>query len=52
VVPPKVDSDHKKYDNPEPAADKSGKAAMFVVGALVVALILFLLSTGRVEIFH
>ena len=47
-----MDSNHKKYDNPEPTAEKSGKAAMFVVGALVVALILFLLATGRVEIFH
>jgi hypothetical protein len=47
-----VDADHSKYDNPEPSGDKSGKAAMFVVGALAVALVLFLLSTGRVQIFH
>jgi hypothetical protein len=47
-----VDADHKKYDSPEPAEEKSGKAAIFVVGALAVALVLFLISTGRVEIFH
>jgi hypothetical protein len=47
-----VDANHSKYDKPEPSDEKSGKAAMFIVGAVVVALILFLLSTGRVEIFH
>jgi hypothetical protein len=47
-----VDANHSKYDNPEPSDEKSGKAAMFIVGAVVVGLILFLLSTGQVEIFH
>ena len=47
-----MDANHSKYDNPEPSDDRSGRAAMFIVGALVVAVILFLISTGRVEIFH
>jgi hypothetical protein len=47
-----MDSDHKKYDNLQPSDERSGKAVMFVVGALVVALIIFFLSTGRVEIFR
>jgi hypothetical protein len=47
-----MDADHKKDDSPERSDDKSGKAAMFIVGAIAVALVLFLLSTGRVEIFH
>jgi hypothetical protein len=47
-----MDANHKKYDNPESADEKSGKAVMFVVGALAVALVLFLLATGRVEILH
>ena len=47
-----MDADHKKYDSPEPADEKAGKAAIFVIGALAVALVLFLISTGRVEIFH
>jgi hypothetical protein len=47
-----MDADHKKYDSPEPTRERSGRAAMFVVGALAVALVLFLLSTGRVEIFR
>jgi hypothetical protein len=47
-----VDADHSKYDKPEPSDEKSGKAAIFVVGALAVALILFLLATGRVQIFQ
>ena len=47
-----MDADHKKYDGPEPTQERSGKAAMFIVGALAVALVLYLLSTGRVEIFH
>jgi hypothetical protein len=47
-----VDADHSKYGSPEPSDEKSGKAAIFIVGALAVALVLFLLATGRVQIFH
>jgi hypothetical protein len=47
-----MDANHSKYDGPEPSEEKSGRAAMFVVGALAVALVLFLIATGRVEIFH
>jgi hypothetical protein len=47
-----VDADHEELDDPAPTSEKSGKAVMFVVGALAVALVLYLLATGRVEIFH
>jgi hypothetical protein len=46
-----MDSDHQKYDRPEPEDDTRSKAIMFLIGALVVVGLLYLVSTGRVEVF-
>jgi hypothetical protein len=46
-----MDSGQKDCDSPEPGRDRHGKAVVLLVGALVVAGILYMLSTGRVEIF-
>lgn len=43
-----MDSDHKKYDSPEPQEDTKSRAAVFVLGAVVVLALLYLIATGEV----
>jgi hypothetical protein len=46
-VPP-VDSEHKKYDTPEPEEETRSRGAVLVVGALVVLGLLYVIATGEV----
>jgi hypothetical protein len=46
-----MDSDHKQYDNPEPEDVTRGRAAMFIIGAIVVIVLLYVISTGKVSVW-
>ncbi|MGH3507210.1 MAG: hypothetical protein ACRDO2_08420 [Nocardioidaceae bacterium] len=43
-----VDSEHNKYDTPEPQEDTRSRGAIFVLGAIVVLGLLYLIATGEV----
>ncbi|MGH3470912.1 MAG: hypothetical protein ACRDPG_02540 [Nocardioidaceae bacterium] len=45
-----MDSEHKKYDNPEPQQQTRSKGVIYLLGALVVVLLLVLIATGKVGI--
>jgi hypothetical protein len=43
-----MDSDHNKYDAPEPQEETRSRGAIFVLGAIVVFGLLYVISTGEV----
>ena len=46
-----MDSDHNKYDGPEDPEDTKGKAWSYLIGGLVVLLLLYLVASGKVQVF-
>ncbi len=46
-----MDSDHKKYDEPEDPEDTRGKALSYLLGGIVVLVILYLVASGKVQVF-
>jgi hypothetical protein len=46
-----MDSEHKKYDDPEDPEDTRAKAWSYLLGGIVVVVILLLVATGRVPVF-
>lgn len=47
-----MEPDHSEYDRPEPRDDTMGKAVTYLIGALVVAALLYLIATGKVQIWR
>jgi hypothetical protein len=46
-----MDSDHEKYDGPEDPDDTKAKAWSYLLGGLVVLLLLYLVASGKVQVF-
>ena len=46
-----MDSQHHKYDGPEDPEQTTGKAWSYLVGGLVVLALLYLVATGKVQVF-
>ena len=46
-----MESDHGKYDCPEDPDDTRGKAWAYLIGGIVVLVLLYLVASGRVQVF-
>ncbi len=46
-----MDSTHHKYDGPEDPEHTRGKAWSYLVGGIVVLVLLYVVATGKVQVF-